>query len=256
MSTEKFLSRHTKSGSGDFSQPRPRFTHIHVDIVGPLPQSGDARCHLMIVDRFTWCPGANPMMEATTNACTEARLSSWISRFDVPDNIATDFGSAFLSEQTAPRANSEVSLAEKVYGKTLATPGEFFPTKNTNQETPITRLHEVAGKFMACLRTFTNRTKRFKPKGIDTCSYVFVRNDAHRPPLMRPYQGPYRVMRTAPKGYCLTIHGQENWVSVDRLKPAFLTVDNDDDDAVNARKGHTQVSPQNKPPPTRCNQPQ
>ncbi|XP_068209318.1 uncharacterized protein [Palaemon carinicauda] len=94
-------------------------------------------------------------------------------------------------------------------------------------------------------------TKRLKPKDLDTCSYVFIRNDAHRH-MMWPYRGPYCVVKTAPKAYCLMIHGQEDWVKVDRLKLAFLTVDNN---GANTEKGHSRVPLENKPPPTQCNQP-
>ncbi|XP_064100840.1 uncharacterized protein LOC135211461 [Macrobrachium nipponense] len=38
------------------------------------------------------------MSEATTKACAEALLASWISRFGVPDEITMDRGPVFLSE--------------------------------------------------------------------------------------------------------------------------------------------------------------
>ncbi|XP_064111548.1 uncharacterized protein LOC135219046 [Macrobrachium nipponense] len=38
------------------------------------------------------------MSGATTKACAEALLASWISRFGVPDDIMTDHGPVFLSE--------------------------------------------------------------------------------------------------------------------------------------------------------------
>ncbi|XP_064116676.1 uncharacterized protein LOC135222521 [Macrobrachium nipponense] len=38
------------------------------------------------------------MSEATTKACAEALLASWISRFGVPDESTTDRGPVFLSE--------------------------------------------------------------------------------------------------------------------------------------------------------------
>ncbi|XP_066950852.1 igE-binding protein-like [Macrobrachium rosenbergii] len=38
------------------------------------------------------------MKEVTSSVCAEALLSSWISRFSVPDHITTDRHPAFLSE--------------------------------------------------------------------------------------------------------------------------------------------------------------
>ncbi|XP_066974330.1 uncharacterized protein [Macrobrachium rosenbergii] len=52
----------------------------------------------MVVDSSTRWPEATPMQEATTNACAEALLSSWASRFCVPDHITINRGPAFLSE--------------------------------------------------------------------------------------------------------------------------------------------------------------
>ncbi|XP_068209320.1 uncharacterized protein [Palaemon carinicauda] len=92
------IRNHTESGVGDFPQSRRSFGHIHVDIVGPLPQSGDVRYLFTIRDQSTRCQESCPMTEATTNSCAEALLSSWISRFGVPDDNMTDRGSAFLTE--------------------------------------------------------------------------------------------------------------------------------------------------------------
>ncbi|XP_068229426.1 uncharacterized protein [Palaemon carinicauda] len=81
-----------------FTAKRRRFRHIHVDLEGPLPPSGSAKYILTIVDRSTKWLEATPMSKATTHACAEALLSSWIRRFGVPDDITVDRGSAFLSE--------------------------------------------------------------------------------------------------------------------------------------------------------------
>ncbi|XP_064106850.1 uncharacterized protein LOC135215828 [Macrobrachium nipponense] len=66
------------------------------------------------------------------------------------------------------------------------------------------------------------RTKRFLLKALSSCKHVFIRDDACRPPLTRPYRGPFRVIRRTDKAYFISINGCEDWVTIDRLKPAFL----------------------------------
>ncbi|XP_066940994.1 uncharacterized protein [Macrobrachium rosenbergii] len=74
-------SRHTESRIGDFPQPCQRFSHIHIDVIRPLPQPGGARYLLTIIDCSTRWHEATPMDEASTTSCVEALLSSWISHF-------------------------------------------------------------------------------------------------------------------------------------------------------------------------------
>ena len=51
---------------------------------------------------------------------------------------------------------------------------------------------------------------------------MFVRRDAHRPPLCQPYEGPFRVVEKDSKFFRLDMGGKTETVSLDRLKPAFL----------------------------------
>ncbi|XP_066947168.1 uncharacterized protein [Macrobrachium rosenbergii] len=122
----------------------------------------------------------------------------------------------------APRADSDKSPAEKVYGETLAVPGDFFPTAPDDADTSLPRLREVTQKFVPCRKTFMYRTHFYSPGGMDTCTHVFIRIDAHRLPLTSLYRGPYCVISRSSKAYFINIHGREGWVSVDRLIPAFL----------------------------------
>lgn len=68
------ISRHTESGIGQFPQPRRRFGHLHVDIVGPLSPSEGSNYLFTMTERSTRWPEAIPMEEATAQACTEALL--------------------------------------------------------------------------------------------------------------------------------------------------------------------------------------
>ncbi|XP_066965454.1 igE-binding protein-like [Macrobrachium rosenbergii] len=63
-----------------------------------------------------------PMQEATASACAEALLSSWISRFGVPDHITTDRGPAFLSELWSALA--------RLPGTTHHTTTAYYPAAN------------------------------------------------------------------------------------------------------------------------------
>ena len=47
------VQRHTHTPAGAFTPPDARFTHVHIDIVGPLPTSNGYTHLLTAVDRFT-----------------------------------------------------------------------------------------------------------------------------------------------------------------------------------------------------------
>ncbi|XP_066941044.1 uncharacterized protein [Macrobrachium rosenbergii] len=127
-----------------------------------------------------------------------------------------------LGPRTAAKANGDASLAEKVYGETLAIPREFFPPSADGSDTPLPRLRELAQRFAPCHKTFIDRTVTYSPPASHSCAYVFVRVDARHPPLTRPYRGAHQVIRRASKAFLLDIHGQEDWITINRLKPAFL----------------------------------
>jgi cleavage and polyadenylation specificity factor subunit 1 len=46
------VSRHTVTPVGDFTLPATRFLHLHLDIIGPLPQSAGYTYCLAVIDRF------------------------------------------------------------------------------------------------------------------------------------------------------------------------------------------------------------
>jgi len=88
---------HEKSDLQSFPVTHERFADIHVDIVGPLPQSYGFRYLFTVVDRYTRWPEAIPMIDATTTTCIAALLYSWISHFGVPRVIVSNRGPQFTS---------------------------------------------------------------------------------------------------------------------------------------------------------------
>ncbi len=78
--------------------PARRFSHVHVDLVGPLPISKEGHTHLFtIVDRSTRWAEAVPLSSTATADCAATLFSGWISRFEVPEMIMSDRGAQFTS---------------------------------------------------------------------------------------------------------------------------------------------------------------
>ncbi|GFU60016.1 transposon Ty3-G Gag-Pol polyprotein [Trichonephila clavipes] len=66
-----------------FSTPDARFSHIHIDIVGPLPPSDGFQYLLTMIDKFSRWPEAVPIPDTTAKTISRAIFHHWIARFDV-----------------------------------------------------------------------------------------------------------------------------------------------------------------------------
>ena len=89
-------ARPVDPGIGDFPVPDRRFQFIHLDIVGPLPESFGHKYLLTIYDRCSRWIEAFALRRDTAEEVSDAFLQ-YISRFGLPSVACSDNGNAFIS---------------------------------------------------------------------------------------------------------------------------------------------------------------
>ena len=94
---EAKISRYVKTNPEQIPVPLWKFEHVHMDLVGPLPQSDGCTYILTIIDRASRWPVAIPLKGIKTRDILEALKWHWISLYGLPLQITTDQGCQFTS---------------------------------------------------------------------------------------------------------------------------------------------------------------
>lgn len=277
------VSRHVKTELGHFSLAE-RFSHIHVDIVGPLPTSiQDYRYLVTIIDRQTGWPEAYPTKDITAETVAKVIFEGWIARFGCPVKLTSDQGRQFESsvfkelmrylgidkKRTTPyhpqsngmierwhrslkaalmarlnsttwvdelpivllglraanRDDTGVSAAELTYATPLRLPGDFYndtDTKILDNCQYVQKLQDIIKNLKPKPMRHKDARTLFVYPDLDKCTHVFVRSDRVRRPLEPPYDGPFRVIGRKDKTYLIDFSGRTAYISIDRLKPAYM----------------------------------
>ena len=72
--------------------PSRHFSHVYVDLVGPLPVSQGCTHLFTIIDCTTQWAEAVPLASTSAADCACALFRGWIARFGVPAAITSDRG--------------------------------------------------------------------------------------------------------------------------------------------------------------------
>ena len=170
------VSRHNHLSPAHFVSPDGRFKHIHMDLVGPLPNSDGFKYCLTMIDRFSRWPEAVPLPNIEALTVCRAFVDTWISRYGSPETLATDQGSQLISRLFT--ALLQLTGCHRI--RTTA----YHPSSN-----------EMIERWHRSFKAVISKLRRFFYKDLPSSSHVFLRVRAARGSLERPNNGPHKVIR-------------------------------------------------------------
>ena len=116
-----------------------------------------------------------------------------------------------------------------MYGTTLWLPDEYFDDRISETNTSdicnyVTKFKLIMQQLKAIPPRSTANRKTYVNNDLLTCTHVFVWHDAIHKPLQQQYDGSFTVIKCTDKNFTIARNNQEEVVSVDRLKPAYIDI--------------------------------
>lgn len=89
------VSRHNRLLPEHFTVPDGRFDHVHIDIVGPLPEKHGLKYLVTMIDRFSRWVEAVPTRDIEAATVARVFFDNWVARYGAPKHLTSDQGSQF-----------------------------------------------------------------------------------------------------------------------------------------------------------------
>ena len=163
-------------------------------------------------------PQANGMVERFHRhfkGALKARLAG--------NNWANELPIVLLGIRATLKEDLSCTSAELVYGTTLRLPGDFFSSPTlVDPSSFVSKLRQTMNSQRFIPTEWHSSPTSHVPSDLNSASHVYVRRDGYKPPLTRPYLGPFPVISRAPKHFTVDMNGKETTISLDRLKPAKI----------------------------------
>jgi len=182
-------------------------------------------------------PQSNGMVERVHRHLKEG-LKARGAHADWPQHLPW----VLLIIRTASKTDSNTSAAEMVYRAALTLPAQP-PSPNETPPAAVDRQRAAAAIPMLEL---PQPPPTEVPAHLAAVEMVYMRKGGQPSPLAPPYSGPNRVISKGPMYFSINIGGQQQAVTVDRLKPHMGTAASRP--AVPPRRGRPPVA--RPPPPT------
>jgi cleavage and polyadenylation specificity factor subunit 1 len=227
-----------------------RFNHVHIDLVGPLPEAEDGSTYLLtMVDRTTRWLEAVPLRSMGAAACADAFIGMWVAHYGVPAVVTTDIGRQFTSAVWAalcqrlnidhitrtayhPHSNGMIerthSQLKDVLRSRLAGPqwpeggpqggqrGVQRPPHPAQPAAVYTRDPCAGGGGGHAIHAVSYAEAASGLQHLQQAEFVYVRKGGIVPPLSPLYQGPYRILDRREKFFKLEVGARHEVVSIDR----------------------------------------
>ena len=164
-------------------------------------------------------PQANGMVERfhrSLKTALKARLDGprWMDELPI----------VMLGIRTTWKEDLDAAPVLLTYGTNLRVPGDFLPPPCADKVSPssafVQEMQEKLRKLSLFPPSHHGSPAPYIPKNLQSADQVYLRHDARKGPLVRPYDGPFPVLTRADKHFDISTDGKAVRVSLDRLKPA------------------------------------